>query len=347
MKTGRGKRKEGYDMSENTKKAPILDADIECTFTLRIRDDVFKPGRVRVHLPAPVNADWLYMGQVLASSPAFRMISIEDHPQRSVWFDEVLDENVDFTVTYAFESAPKTVTPDIEAINAAEQPGRAIDPAMIKKYEEGSHCDCTSYTGPFSDRVTVMDLVSESGIKVPKPGEAAKILGTSVEEIESAGPGNLIKKIFDLCATGNPGTVSFADASGSYESRNALLVALMRSCGVPARWQGGFKIVAAPVASVVPADWAIVNAAPYGWIYVDAQAAFEAREEGDEELAKFYFGGIDALRIPTASKIGAGLYPARDYKRADEKYNRYGEVEFEERGLEAGEFTTSITSSIV
>ena len=92
-----------------------------------------------------------------------------------------------------------------------------------------------------------MDLVSESGIKVPKPGEAAKILGTSVEEIESAGPGNLIKKIFDLCATGNPGTVSFADASESYESRNALLVALMRSCGVPARWQGGFKIVGAPV----------------------------------------------------------------------------------------------------
>ena len=59
METGHGKRKEGYDMSENTKKAPILDADIECTFTLRIRDDVFKPGRVRVHLPAPVTADWL------------------------------------------------------------------------------------------------------------------------------------------------------------------------------------------------------------------------------------------------------------------------------------------------
>ena len=79
----------------------VREADIECTFTLKIKESCFKPGRVRVHLPAPVNAEWLYMGQVLTSAPAFRMISIEDHPQRSTWFDEVLEENRPFSVTYA------------------------------------------------------------------------------------------------------------------------------------------------------------------------------------------------------------------------------------------------------
>ena len=93
---------------------------------------------------------------------------------------------------------------------------------------------------------------------------------------------------------------------------------------------------------VVPADWAIVNAAPYGWIYMDAQAAHEALMDGNTELAAFYFGGIDALRVPTAAKTAAGLYPARDYKRSDERYNLFGEVEFEERGLKAGEYSTTV-----
>ena len=371
----------------NIKTLPVSSAEIECKFALRIRDDVFRPGRVRVHLPAPVNADWLYMGQVLASSPEFRMISIEDHPQRSVWFDEILRENAEFSVTYAFESTPEKVTPDIEKINRAAQPGKAIDPALIKKYENGSHCDCTSYTGPLSGNVTVMDLVSESGIKVPARSEAARILGMSGEEAEAAKTGDLIKKIFDFCVRTDLAAMNGSQTSecesqnmnGSYtpacESRNVLLVTLMRACGIPARWQGGFRVVdtagisgtavatgaagtsetADPAGTagadkasrqVVPADWAIVNAAPYGWMYMDAQASREALDKGDSELASYYFGGIDALRIPTASKIGAGLYPARDYKRADEKYNRYGEVELEERGLESTEFTTVISAKV-
>ncbi len=327
-------------MAETANRAPIMDADIECTFTLKIRDDVFKPGRVRVHLPAPVNVDWLYMGQVLTSSPQFRMISIEDHPQRSVWFDEVLERNEEFSVTYAFESAPDAVVPDPNVINGAEQPGKAIDPALVKKYEENSHCDCTSYTGPLADRVTVMDLASEAGIKVLSIEEAEKILGAGAGKLAEMKEktGDLIRMIFDHCSGS-----TFKGKTGG-QTRNEMLVTLMRTVGVPARWQGGFRI---KEGKAVPADWAIVNAAPYGWIYMDAEAAYEASAEGDEEFARFFFGGIDALRIPTASKIGAGLYPARDYKRADERFNRYGEVEFEERGLEADEFVATIEARIV
>ena len=323
----------------------VLRADIECTFTLKIKESSFKPGRVRVHLPAPVNAEWLYMGQVLTASPTFRMISIEDHPMRSIWFDEVLTENAPFTVTYAFESAPDPVTPDTELINGTSQPGRAIGPALIRKYEENNHCDCTTYTGPLADKVTVMDLASETFIKVPSREEAAGILGLTGGELakffgeRKENTGDLINLVFRFCANHTS-----AEPSGAGSGRNIMLVRLLRALGVPARWQGGFRIVDG---AAVPADWAIVNAAPYGWIYVDAQAAHEAFEAGNPELAGFYFGGIDALRIPTASKLGAGLYPARDYKRSDEKYNLYGEVEYEERGLGADEFTTSVTAKVL
>ena len=358
----------------NKNVSPVTSAEIECTFTLRIKDDVFRPGRVRVHLPAPINADWLFMGQVLSSSPAFRMVSIEDHPQRSVWFDEVLDKNVDFTVTYAFESATEKVTVDPEEIDKTPQPGKKIEPAMIKKFEESEHCDCGSYTGPLAGNVTVMDLVSETGITRMTTDEAAGLLGMAPEELEKEKekPGTLIKRIFDTCAGSGLNCTSLENCKQEESrgktgilSRNEMLVALMRSCGIPARWQGGFRIAHPEEAfqnakindakmngvetelrstngRVIPADWAIVNAVPYGWIYMDAQAAHEALETGNSELADFYFGGIDALRIPTAAKTVAGLYPARDYKRSDERYNLFGEVEFEERGLEAGEYSTTV-----
>ena len=338
--------KEQTDMKEEN--GIVREADIECTFTLKIKESCFKPGRVRVHLPAPVNAEWLYMGQVLTSAPAFRMISIEDHPQRSTWFDEVLEENRPFSVTYAFESAPEAIVPDIGEINRTSQPGRAIGPALIRQYEEKNHCDCSSYTGPLADKVTVMDLASETAIKVPSREEAARILGLSREEVakffgdRAENTGDLINLVFRFCANHTAGSVAEV-SDGAPESRNILLVMLMRALGVPARWQGGFRIKEGTAA---PADWAIVNAAPYGWIYMDAEAAHEAFEAGNRELAEFYFGGIDALRIPTASKIGAGLYPARDYKRSDEKYNLFGEVEFEERGLGADEFSTSVTVKV-
>ncbi|MCR4721589.1 MAG: transglutaminase-like domain-containing protein [Lachnospiraceae bacterium] len=369
----------------NKNVSPVTSAEIECTFTLRIKDDVFRPGRVRVHLPAPINADWLFMGQILSSSPAFRMVSIEDHPQRSVWFDEILEKNTEFSVTYAFESAPEKISPDIEELNKTPQPGQKIEPAVIKKFEESDHCDCGSYTGPSANNVTVMDLVSETGITRMPTSEVSRILGLTPEELEKAKkkPGDLIKRIFDTCAGSGLACTSLENCGqgeprekNGIMSRNEILVALMRSCGIPARWQGGFRIAHTEktikdaktnnpetkdaeikdvenkgakteiknqtTGVVVPADWAIVNAAPYGWIYMDAQAAHEALEAGNSELAAFYFGGIDALRIPTAAKTAAGLYPARDYKRSDERYNLFGEVEFEERGLEAGEYSTTV-----
>jgi len=330
---------EGHIMSKDAKNVPIIEADVKCTFSLRIKDDVFRPGRVRVHLPAPINTDWLYMGQVLGSEPKFRMISVEDHPQRSAWFDEVLDENREFKITYAFESAPKTVHFDADEVNKVQQPGEKVKPELIREYEDLSHCDCTSYTGPLADKVTVMDLASETDLKVPGKDEAAAILGIGVGELEELKqkPGNLIKAVFDLCS--GEKLCSPKGEKGEVLSRNELLVTLMRSCGVPARWQGGFKL---KDGEAIPADWTIVNAEPYGWIYMDAQAAYEAYKSGDSELADFYFGGIDALRVPTASKIGAGHYPAPDYKRSDEKYNLYGEAEFEERGLLGSEFDTTV-----
>ncbi|MCR5829084.1 MAG: transglutaminase-like domain-containing protein [Lachnospiraceae bacterium] len=328
-------------MPKEPNKTPITEAEMECSFSLKIRDDVFKPGRVRVHLPAPINTDWLYMGQVLRSDPQFRMMSIEDHPQRSAWFDEVLDENREFSITYAFESAPKVVKIDTDEINSAEQPGRAIDPKLVKEFEEITHCDCTSYTGPAAEKVTVMDLASEKGISVPGADEAAETLGMTVREFEEAQgkTGDLIKRIFDHCAGKAWKSVRFREMGNIELSRNEMLVALMRASRIPARWQGGFRLVDG---KTVPADWAVVHAAPYGWMYMDAQAAHEALEENDSGLAYFYFGGIDALRIPTASRLGAGLYPARDYRRSDERYNLFGEVEFEDRGLEATEFLTKV-----
>ena len=46
-----------------------ISIDIEAGITLQIKNEAFRPGTVRVHLPAPINASWLKEGQLLDSEP--------------------------------------------------------------------------------------------------------------------------------------------------------------------------------------------------------------------------------------------------------------------------------------
>lgn len=317
-----------------------LTSDIDITFRLNIKDESFEPGVVRVHLPAPINAVMLHEGQILDFDPIFRIASVENYPQRSVWFDEELEKNMEFTVRYAFTNEVRCVTPDEAEMNAQTQPGFSAE--QICRYESNRDCDCGSYLGELADRVSVMDLADEAGIS--KQGAVETLMGLfnigSAEEIDKIAYGTRLCRIFEHCRD-----LKSIDRETPW-SRNLELVRLLRAAGIPARWQGGINCrpdgamsyEGAPVAS----DWVLIHALPYGWFYADAEAAHTAKSK---EQAGFYFGGIDPYRMPTAAKFKAGLYPAKDYVRADEYLNVRGEAELFVRGLAADEFDTVVEVS--
>jgi len=318
----------------------LTQAQVECEFSLRIKDEAFKTGTVRVHLPAPINASWLFMGMVLKTSPEFRMISTEDQPQRTIWFDENLKENMTFSVKYAFDADTSPVVPDIEKINETAKLFGRFTKEKIDEWASRDHCDCTTYTGEAFERVMIADFAPEKEVKLLSAADLDALKNKGFLTAEK-GVGSILKSCFDLCAGEN-----FDEAANCVklaDSRNTALVSLLRSVGIPARWQGGLRLKdGQPVA----ADWTIAHVEPYGWIYMDAQAAHEAHQIGDDKAESFYFGGIDACRIPTASRIGAAFYPACDFERSDPLYNLHGEVEYEDRALAENEIVTTVTMNV-
>ena len=344
-----------------------IEADIETSITLTIKDDVFQPGTFRVHLPAPINASWLKEGQLLDSDPMFRMASVEDFPQRSVYFNEILTENQTFSVSYAFTSTHSFLQPDIQLIDATEQ--KSFSCEQIERFTASHHCGCESYTALPKDAVRIQDVCEEKGLPYLK--EYTDLLRniTVSGSLTSAGS---TRSSGSIDSSSNPDTsdnLVSASSKGSLArsiyryitenfnklgrtDHNIAFVTMCRMCGIPARWQGGWA------SECVKHDWAMVYLLPYGWVNVDCSFGAEAFDHNLDvsgiSLHDYFFGNLDPCMVPTASAPSADLYPAKDYERADKIFNVFGEVEmipgkltadghFDGFGLSQNDFSTRIT----
>ena len=305
-----------------------INLDIEAGITLKIKDEFFRPGTVRVHLPAPINASWLKEGQLLDSEPMFRMVSNENYPQRSVYYNERLKENIPFSVKYAFTSEHTYIKPDINLIDATKQ--KSFSREDVEHFKKSHHCGCESYTSLSKETVSILDVIEDRGIEYKN--EYREYLDTLslFDNIKVKNKyGSAAYKIFRYIIE------NFYRANRS--DHNIAFVSMCRMCGIPARWQGGW-------ADNRGHDWAMVHLLPYGWIYVDClfgadayhsnileQLPFSGNSSNEDyennASEDFFFGNIDPCMVPTASVPGADLYPAKDYERTDKKFNVYGEVE--------------------
>ena len=349
-----------------------IEAEIETGITLMIKDDIFRPGTFRVHLPAPINASWLKEGQLLDSDPMFRMASVEDFPQRSVYFNEILTENRTFSVSYAFTSRHCFLQPDIRLIDTTEQ--KSFKAEQIEKFNSSHHCGCESYTALPKDAVRIQDVCEEKGLPYLK--EYTDILSSgAISQYITPGKGQhiassnessctVIPKNFytsdSMVSSSNKGSLALSIYRYITENFNKLgrtdhniaFVTMCRMCGIPARWQGGWD------SECIKHDWAMVHLLPYGWMNVDCCFGAEAFDLSLNisgiSLCDYFFGNLDPCIVPTASAPAADLYPAKDYERADKIFNVYGEVEmipgkltsdghFDGFGLSQEDFSTHIT----
>ena len=347
-----------------------INVEIEAGITVKIKDDVFRPGTVRVHLPAPINASWLKEGRLIDSEPMFRMMSVEDYPQRSAYFNEILSENTPFSIVYAFNSEHTYTEPDIALIDSTPQKGFTKE--EIVKFSTAGHCGCESYTALPFDRMTIKDVAEEKGLKFKESyNHFLKNNGIDTDTTETTkARGTLARKIYELIVKTYEATAE--------ETLNMAFVSMCRMCGIPARWQGGWAVSDLSDSTLTPClsetkhndsaqnatshDWALIHLLPYGWIYVDCEFAKKAGNEkipGTDILLKdYFFGNIDPCMVPTASAPSADLYPAKDYPRADEIFNTRGEVElipdkmtgeghYDGYGLNCNEFESAVIINVL
>lgn len=102
-----------------------------------------------------------------------------------------------------------------------------------------------------------------------------------------------------------------------------LYISLMRSLGVPARWESGWML---HPGETNLHDWAEVYFEGIGWVPVDMSFG-RYKGADDTEIVRFYSHGIDAHRFATNTGVCGELFPPQKFVRSETVDFQLGEVE--------------------
>lgn len=104
-----------------------------------------------------------------------------------------------------------------------------------------------------------------------------------------------------------------------------LYITLLRSLGIPSRWESGWMLHGKQAGMH---DWAMIYYEGVGWVPVDM--SFGMLETSTKEYVRnFYKTGIDAYRFAINEGVGKPLSPAKKYIRSETVDFQLGEVEWE------------------
>lgn len=114
-----------------------------------------------------------------------------------------------------------------------------------------------------------------------------------------------------------------AEGHGDCGQVSLLYISLMRSLGVPARWESGWMM---HPGEENYHDWAEVYFEGVGWVPVDVSfGRFD--NATDPRARRFYSTGIDAYRLAANSGVCGPLVPAKRFVRSETVDQQAGELE--------------------
>lgn len=286
----------------------------ECRFriraSLRIKEESFQEGRVKIHIPVPAECGQLSDIRILAAFPEQYELAPSDSPQRAVCFQEDMRENHEFWVEYSY----------INRVDYVEMKGwevQPVDPAEFAEdlKEQLPHIRFTPYMRALAQELT-------EGLENPLD-RARSIYDYLTTHVEYS----FVRSYFTI---ENLAEYAAIGGRGDCGIQALMFITLCRIAGVPARWQSG--LYTTPFSAGCH-DWAQVYIAPYGWRYVDCSFGGSAHREGDEKRRRFYFGNLDPFRMVANSRFQQEFDVRKNFLRADPYDNQRGEAEYEDRGL--------------
>ena len=283
---------------------------------VKLKDEQFSPGMfVRVHLPIPCACDQQSDIRIEKLYPENGMVAPENAPQRTVCWEENMEENHEFTVEYSYIHTAKYN--DLSKIVADK-----IQPDFDTE-EFSPHIVFTPY---------IRQLAASLTEGIDDPLEKARRF---YDFISLNMKYNFMPAYFTL---ENIAEVCARNFSGDCGVFTLLFITLCRCVGIPAQWQSGFT---AEPNFIGGQDWARFYIAPYGWLYADCSYGTGAVRLDNEERRRFYFGNLDPYRMVANSAFQHGFTVEKQHWRADPYDNQVGEMETADRGLDYSEFERS------
>lgn len=286
---------------------------IRCRASVRIKDEYFEKGKkVRVHLPIPCACEQQRDIKIEKIYPDNGSIAPEDAPQRTVCWEDIMEENHEFFVEFSYIHTAKYN--DISRIVPYEH-----QPSFDTE-ELPPHIMFTPYI-----RELVNTLSEGTSNTLEKARKFYDFITKNVKY--SFMPAYFgLESIADSCAR---------NLAGDCGVQALLFITMCRCAGIPARWQSGWIVEPEFCGSH---DWAMFYVEPYGWLYADPSFGGGAVREGNEALRQHYFGNLDPYRMVANSEFQAEFTIPKNHWRADPYDNQVGEIEIEDRGLRYSEY---------
>ena len=296
--------------------------------TVKVEDAAFKPGMlVRVHVPIAAACEQQSDIRIESMFPENGQIAPEDAEQRTVYWEENMQENHEFSVTYSYVHTAKwhDVETVLRGMPMSQGAMQDADPEGLAEYvkdtaELAPHIEFTPY---------IRALTEACAQGCTTPLEKAK---SFYDFITKNFRYTYMPAYFTLDSIAENCARSFTGDCGVFA---LLFITMCRCAGIPAEWQSGF---AAEPEFVGGHDWARFYAEPFGWLFADPSFGIGARRNENEERRQFYFGNLDPYRMVANRAFQAPFTVDKRYFRTDPYDNQYGEIETEDRGLRYDEY---------
>ena len=304
-----------YSMKK-MKESGSMTNRIRIRSTMKVKDEVFEKGMfVRAHLPVPSACQQQRDIRIEKVYPETGKIAPEDALQRTVCWEEHMEENLEFCVEYSYlhtacyhDLEQETSVPGTYDFDLEEQaPHIVFTPyirALVRELTEG-------VTDPLQKARIFYDFITKNMSYTFMPSYF------------------LLENIPDTCAQ------NFNGDCGVFA---LLFLTLCRCAGIPAQWQSGF---AAEPDFCGGHDWVRFYVEPQGWLFADCSYGVSAQRNQNEARRKFYFGNLDPYRMVANSAFAAPFTVDKDFWRADPYDNQVGEIETADRGLTYEEYERS------
>lgn len=118
-------------------------------------------------------------------------------------------------------------------------------------------------------------------------------------------------------------TYVMREGHGDCGQVSLMYISLMRTLGVPARWESGWML---HPGELNLHDWAEVYFEGVGWVPVDVSFG-RYTSSSDHEITYFYSKGIDAHRMAANKGVCGDFYPRKRFVRSETVDSQTGEVE--------------------
>ena len=298
------------------KEAGSLSTRIHIRAAVKMKDESFVPGMfIRAHLPIPAACQQQGDIRIEKLFPESGRIAPEDAAQRTVCWEETMEENHEFMVEYSYLHT---------AVYTDAYHGKGIPGSYdFDIQEQAPHIVFSPYIKALCEELT-------EGMTDPLEKARAFYDFISLNMKYTFMPSYFVlEDIAETCAK------SFTGDCGVFA---LLFLTMCRCVGIPAQWQSGLT---AEPDFIGGHDWVRFYVEPYGWIFADTSYGTAAVRAGKEERRQFYFGNLDPYRMVANSAFAANFTIPKEQWRADPYDNQLGEMESADRGYSFEEYERS------